>query len=125
MISVDEKVVEVEENENGHHRGLHIVVINHFSGEVIWAKCFDTYKSSERMEAAIKTIPKTSIIAAACQDDCASTMSKTIKEWFASMGSTEIWNIKFRHSFAFIGVLGLQEPHEKAPVHIKVPMYVA
>ena len=38
--------VKVETNENGHDRGLHIVVINPYNGNVEKAKVFDTHVSS-------------------------------------------------------------------------------
>ena len=34
-------------NENGHFRGLHVCIIDHLTGEVLLAKVFDTYKSTE------------------------------------------------------------------------------
>ena len=43
---------------------------------------------------------------ATCQDDCAKSLSQTAKQWFSDLGSTNIWNLKYRHGFAFISVRG-------------------
>ena len=45
-ILINDNLIEVEKNESGHHRGLHIVVISPVDGKVIASKAFDTYKSS-------------------------------------------------------------------------------
>ena len=45
-ILINDNLIEVEKNESGHLRGLHIVVISPINGKVISAKVFDTYKSS-------------------------------------------------------------------------------
>ena len=45
--------MEVESNESGHYRGLHIVIINPFTGIVESAQVFDTYKTSKRLNEFI------------------------------------------------------------------------
>ena len=40
---VNDEVVRVYPNDDGHYRGLHIVIINTSNGDVEYAKCFDTY----------------------------------------------------------------------------------
>lgn len=42
-------------------------------------------------------------MAAACKDECATSLSGRCKAWFQAMGSTEIANLKYREGFAFIG----------------------
>ncbi len=46
LITVDGRDVEMMPNENGHYRGLHIAIINPYTGKVEVARVFDTYKSS-------------------------------------------------------------------------------
>ena len=46
-ISLNEVQVELEMNENGHDRGMHLVIVNPSSFEVEHARIFDTYESSE------------------------------------------------------------------------------
>ena len=67
----------MDKNENGTLRGLHIVLIDRITGEIVAAKVFDTYKSSERLENFIEsgTIwenlrKEDCIICIACKDDC-------------------------------------------------------
>ena len=50
------KRVAVEVNENGNDRGLHIVVINPFNGQIEFARVFDTSISSEEFDELI-TVP--------------------------------------------------------------------
>ena len=97
----------MNKNENGHFRGLHIVVINSIDGNVEMAKVFDTYKSSEGFNKLIThDIPDGYIIVAACSDECTSNLSYDFKSWFENIGSKEIWNIGYRHSYSFIGIMG-------------------
>lgn len=83
--------MEVEKNENGHHRGLHIVVINPESGMVESAKAFDTYKSSEGLDKFLDTatIPDRHIVITACKDDCVTHLSDKAKRWLYNLGSTQ------------------------------------
>ena len=39
--------VKMERNEHNHYRGLHVVIISPKNGQVLFAKIFDTYKSSD------------------------------------------------------------------------------
>ena len=55
-IGIDNIGIEMDPNESGHFRGLHIVVINPFTGEVEWCQVFDTYKSSKNLNEAINYI---------------------------------------------------------------------
>lgn len=81
-------------NENDHHRGFHIVVLDPTDGEIIAAKVFDTYSSSEGLDWFLRDgIPHGYIVIAACKDDGARHLSERGKQWFANMGSTEIWNL--------------------------------
>ena len=66
----------MEENEEGHYRGLHIVIINPKTGIVENAKVFDTYKSSDEFDDFISSgIPYGYIIVAACKDECSRRLS--------------------------------------------------
>lgn len=49
-IIIDNKPVKLPKNENGHHRGLHLVVMNSSNGQVEFCKVFDTFKSSSALE---------------------------------------------------------------------------
>ena len=43
-----------------------------------------------------RPIPLGHIIVAACQDECVSSLSLQGKQWFAKMGSNEIFNVEDR-----------------------------
>ena len=82
-IEVNNDEVTVEQNENGHNRGLNIVVINPITGQVDLAISFDTHKSSDCFEAFINmNLAIGSIVVAACKDDCTVNLSDKVKNWF-------------------------------------------
>lgn len=72
-------MVSVEKNENGHDRGLHVVIISPKNGEVEQARSFDTYVSSEELEDALLDIPNGYIIAVACKDECSTNLSHSVR----------------------------------------------
>ena len=43
---------------------------------------------------------------AACKDECTREISYEGREWFWQMGSYEIFRMRYRQGFAFIGVSG-------------------
>lgn len=62
---INDTLVKVELNENGHYRGLHIAVINPETGKTSLAKAFDTYESSKKFDTFISiNIPKSHIVVA-------------------------------------------------------------
>lgn len=113
-IMVNDELIQLEKNENGHFRGLHIVVINRQNGKIKEAKVFDTYKASEKFEEFIDhEVPGGHIVVAACKDDCMTNLSRKAKKWFKKMGSKEIGKIRYRCAFAFVGIVGVKEASEK------------
>ena len=45
-ITINDKKIDVDPNENGHTRGLHLAVINPNNGKVVYTSVFDTYQGS-------------------------------------------------------------------------------
>lgn len=82
--------------------------MNPENGKIEISQIFDTYTSSSKFENFIEnqTIPKGHIIMAACKDDCMKKLSMKAKQWFRALGSSEIFRLKYRCSFAFIGRVG-------------------
>lgn len=107
--------MELPLNENNHDRGLHLVIIDPKNGEVRWTAVFDTYKSSTALEEFVTkaSIPDGYIIVASCKDDCATAFPHKAKCWFAHMGSKQVWNLKYRESWAFIGIIGREQIEEQ------------
>ena len=93
-ISVNSREVKCKQNENGTDRGFHIVVIRPSDGRVVSAKVFDTYKTSDAFDEFIKTgVKQGHIVVAACKDECIINLSHYGRQWFADMGSREIWDL--------------------------------
>lgn len=97
-IIINDEIVEMERNENYHFRGLHIVVLNPYNGEIVFKKVFDTYTTSALFDDFIDgdTIKPGFIVAAACKDECVKGLSNKARKWFADMGSKEIYKVKYR-----------------------------
>ena len=49
-ITINNVLVLTKSNKNGNLRGLHIVIINPFNGNIETSKIFDTYESSKDFE---------------------------------------------------------------------------
>ena len=72
--------MQVNKNENGHDRGLHVVIINPFNGNIESSQAYDTYETSVGFDQFItKTIPEGYIVVAASKDDCVTKMSQNAK----------------------------------------------
>ena len=70
-ITLNDFIIECENNENDHYRGLHVVIFNPFEGLIESAKVFDTYKRSAAFDDFIGAqIPQGYIVVAACMDEC-------------------------------------------------------
>ena len=69
------------------------------------AKVFDTYKSSDDLEAFIKSesVVDGNIVVAACKDEMTTELSGLAKHWLGEMGSLFVWKLEYRDSFVFIG----------------------
>ena len=76
QIMINNVPIEMQANENDNFRGVHMVVINNESGNVETNQIFDTYESSDKLDAFIdKEIPEGHIIIAACKDDMCKSLS--------------------------------------------------
>ena len=66
---------------------------------------FDTYKTSEPFEIFLEchSLPDDFIVVAACKDECVTSLSDDIKDWFTKIGSKEIEKLEYRQGFVFIG----------------------
>ena len=114
-LKMNEKIVP---EDTIHDRGLHVVVINPHDGRLDSVNVFDTYATSLTLRKFISTaiFKKDYIVAAACKDDMARLLHKKCKDWFEHMGSKQIYNLKYRMGFAFIGVIGKKTCVERISV---------
>ena len=106
---VDGVDIPVQPNENGHFRGLHIVVINPINGKVSKAQSFDTHESSVAMGKFVADLEQDWIIVVACKDTCVKAMDENIVYWLANLGSREVFKLKPNQGFVFIGISGRNE----------------
>ena len=53
-ITINDVPVNILPNESGHRRGLNIVIIDPSTGNVELSQCFDTYKTSEKLNGLIE-----------------------------------------------------------------------
>lgn len=95
-----------EKQESKNSRGMNMVVIDPQSGDVTLARTFDTFERSGPMEAELVKIPAGHIIAVGIKDEGTRKLSGKVKQFFKDMGSKEIDQIKYRYSWAFIGING-------------------
>ena len=63
--------------------------------------------------------PADYIIVAACKDECSQKLSFEVKNWFMSMGSSEINKLEYRQSFCFIGTTNSENCLEKRSMTTK------
>lgn len=109
IIKLNDYPITIIKNNHNHYRGLHIAILNPHNGHVEFAKAFDTYKNGDSFDKFIDfalELPVGYIIVAACKDDCVTALSVRAKCWFAFLGSSEMWQLKYRESWAFIGQTG-------------------
>uniref|UniRef100_A0A8D0ESE9 FAM3 metabolism regulating signaling molecule B n=1 Tax=Strix occidentalis caurina TaxID=311401 RepID=A0A8D0ESE9_STROC len=69
-----------------------------------------TYYHSGEMMTFIKNAPKGSLLLMATQDDGSTRLKNDAKKLIEELGSKEIWNMKFRSSWAFIAAKGFRLP---------------
>ena len=116
-IVVNGDKIEVGENENGHLRGMHIVVLNGDNQKMVFGEAFDTYKSSESLEKWIVNfdMKQNFIVIAACKDEASMHLSEKVIKWFKELGSKNISELGYRYGFVFVGGTGThkKEANEK------------
>ena len=67
------------------------MLFNPFEGVVYAAQVFDTYKSSDNLDAFIhSSLPEGFIVIVACKDECTTSLSEIAREWLRSMGSKDV-----------------------------------
>ena len=82
-ITINDIPLDIKPNDNGHFRGLHIVVINPHTGTIETQKAFDTWKGPEEFDNFIFDTEIQSqlgyIFIAACKDECIRALSDEAK----------------------------------------------
>nr|XP_048722140.1 protein FAM3B isoform X9 [Caretta caretta] len=87
-------------------------VLKDKTGKVISTEFFDMWEGdfSGPMTTFIKNAPQGSLLLMVTHDDGSSRLKDGAKKAIAELGSKEIWNLKFRSSWAFIAAKGFNLP---------------
>ncbi|XP_054021725.1 protein FAM3B [Dryobates pubescens] len=108
----DELLISREKGNAG--RGINIAVVNYKTGAVTSTKCFDMWEGdhSGEMMTFIKNAPEGSLLLMATYYDGSVGLKNDARNLVKELGSKEIWNMKFRSSWAFIGAKGFKLPDD-------------
>ncbi|KAM6147072.1 protein FAM3B isoform 1-T4 [Phoenicopterus ruber ruber] len=106
----DELLISEEKGNVG--RGINIATVNFKTGKVLSAKFFDMWEGdhSGEMTTFIKNTPEGSLLLMVTHDDGSTRLKNDAKKLVEELGSKEIWNMKFRSSWAFIAAKGFKLP---------------
>ncbi|PKK32697.1 family with sequence similarity 3, member B, transcript variant X2 [Columba livia] len=91
----DDLLISKEKGNVG--RGINIAIVNYHSGE---------------MMTFIKNAPEGSLLLMVTQDEGSTRLKNDAKKLVEELGSKQIWNIKFRSSWAFIAAKGFKLPDD-------------
>ena len=111
VLGKEVKILKSEKSKS--RRGMNLVVVNPNNGKIFLAKAFDTLLTSAPLESALNSIPFGFIIAIGIKDEGTRRLSSKVKRFFKDIGSTEIDKIKYRGSWAFIGLKGGRDATEQ------------
>ncbi|KAM9020286.1 protein FAM3B isoform 1-T1 [Ara ararauna] len=108
----DELLISEEKGNVG--RGINIAIVNYKTGKVTSTKFFDMWEGdhSREMMAFIKNAPEESLLLMVTHDDGSTRLKNDAKKAVEELGSKEIWNMKFRSSWAFIAAKGFKLPDD-------------
>ncbi|KAM9566697.1 protein FAM3B isoform 1-T1 [Guaruba guarouba] len=108
----DELLISEEKGNVG--RGINIAIVNYKTGKVTSTKFFDMWEGdhSREMMAFIKNAPEESLLLMVTHDDGSTRLKNDAKKSVEELGSKEIWNMKFRSSWAFIAAKGFKLPDD-------------
>ncbi|NXP52436.1 FAM3B protein, partial [Heliornis fulica] len=99
----DELLISEEKGNVG--RGINIAIVNCNS-------LIDSTEHSGEMIAFIKNAPEGSLLLMTTHDDGSTRLKNDAKKLVQELGSKEIWNMKFRSSWAFIAAKGFKLPDD-------------
>ncbi|XP_032867111.1 protein FAM3B isoform X2 [Tyto alba] len=108
----DELLISEEKGNVG--RGINIAIVNYKTGKFTSAKFFDMWEGdhSGEMMTFIKNAPEGSLLLMVTHDDGNARLKNDAKKLVEELGSKEIWNMKFRSSWAFIAAKGFKLPDD-------------
>jgi hypothetical protein len=90
-------------------RGLNVVAADAFTHKVLFAKSYDTDADGKASDAFLKDVtatPEGTVLLVSVRDEGSKILNGKVKKFFSKMGSNDVNQLGFRHSWAFIGVKG-------------------
>ncbi|XP_074024172.1 protein FAM3B [Numenius arquata] len=104
----------ISEEKGNVGRGINIAIVNYKTGKATSAKFFDMWQGdhSEEMVTFIKNAPEGSLLLMVTHDDGSTRLKSDAKKLVEELGSKQIWNMKFRSSWAFIAAKGFKLPDD-------------
>ncbi|XP_009889673.1 PREDICTED: protein FAM3B [Charadrius vociferus] len=104
----------ISEEKGNVGRGINIAIVNYKTGELTSATFFDMWQGdhSREMVTFIKNAPEGSLLLMVTHDDGSTQLKNDAKKLVEELGSKEIWNMKFRSSWAFIAAKGFKLPND-------------
>lgn len=86
-------------------RGLNVAVIDEVTGQPLVCTTFDTFLpgNADRFADLIEQLPSGRIVAIAVKDDASANLNQRAKRACQSLGSRQVYSLRFRTSWALIG----------------------
>uniref|UniRef100_A0A8B9FWZ0 Family with sequence similarity 3 member B n=1 Tax=Amazona collaria TaxID=241587 RepID=A0A8B9FWZ0_9PSIT len=107
----DELLISEEKGNVG--RGINIAIVNLCGMFVMYDQfVINSTDHSGEMMAFIKNAPEESLLLMVTHDDGSTRLKNDAKKSVEELGSKEIWNMKFRSSWAFIAAKGFKLPDD-------------
>jgi len=104
----DSALITLNDQEIGfvhYSRGLNVAVIDEATGQPLVCTTFDTFfpGNADRFADLVDKLPSGRIVAIAVKDDASANLSQRAKRACQSLGSRQVYCLRFRTSWAFIG----------------------
>ncbi|MFP4099339.1 interleukin-like EMT inducer domain-containing protein [Coleofasciculus sp.] len=86
-------------------RGLNVAVIDEVTGQPLVCTTFDTFLpgNADRFADLVEQLPSGLIVAIAVKDDGSANLNQRAKRACQSLGSRQVYGLRFRTSWALIG----------------------
>lgn len=88
-----------------YNRGLNVAVIDEVTGQPLVCTTFDTFLpgNADRFADLVEQLPSGQIVAIAVKDDGSANLNQRAKRACQSLGSRQVYGLRFRTSWALIG----------------------